>query len=56
MSPAGEEIRSCTVITTEANELLKSVHDRMPVILPPEAEDILEGLDPGDRLFPHLMR
>ena len=32
-SPEGEEILSCTIITTEANELLKSVHDRMPVSL-----------------------
>ena len=27
-------IRSCAIITTEANELLEPVHDRMPVILP----------------------
>jgi len=26
-----------TVLTTEANELVKDVHDRMPVILEPEA-------------------
>jgi putative SOS response-associated peptidase YedK len=32
----GEEIRSCTIITTEANELVGEVHHRMPVILPPE--------------------
>ena len=55
-NPDGEEIQSCTVITTEANELLKSVHNRMPVILPPEAEDI--WLDPGitepSRLLPLL--
>ena len=35
----GEVIDSCTIITTEANELLAPVHDRMPVILPPEAYD-----------------
>lgn len=28
-----EEIRSCTIITTEANGLVKPVHDRMPVML-----------------------
>jgi putative SOS response-associated peptidase YedK len=27
-------IESCTIITTEANELLTPLHDRMPVILP----------------------
>lgn len=32
-SPAGERIRSCTIITTEANELLGALHDRMPVIV-----------------------
>lgn len=28
-----EPIESCTIITTDANELLKPIHDRMPVIL-----------------------
>ena len=43
-SAEGEKINSCTIITTEANELLKAVHDRMPVILDREAEDV--WLDP----------
>jgi putative SOS response-associated peptidase YedK len=30
-------IVSCTIITTEANDLIAPVHDRMPVVLPPEA-------------------
>ena len=34
-SPAGEEIESCTIITTDANELMQQVHTRMPVILDP---------------------
>jgi putative SOS response-associated peptidase YedK len=29
-------INSCTILTTEANEVLRPVHDRMPVILHPE--------------------
>ena len=33
----GEELRTCTILTTEANDFLRKVHDRMPVILPPEA-------------------
>jgi putative SOS response-associated peptidase YedK len=37
-SPEGEEVLSCTIITTAANELLKAVHDRMPVILTRDAE------------------
>jgi putative SOS response-associated peptidase YedK len=30
------EIESCSIIVTEANDLLQSLHDRMPVILAPE--------------------
>ena len=37
MSPEGEEILSCTIVTTEANELLNAVHERMPVILTRDA-------------------
>ena len=44
MSSEGEESRSCTIITTEANELLKPIHDRMPVILTRETEAV--WLDP----------
>ena len=43
-SPEGQEIRSCTIITTEANDLLESIHDRMPVILTKDAEAV--WLDP----------
>lgn len=32
----GELLETCTIITTEANEVLKPVHERMPVILRPE--------------------
>jgi putative SOS response-associated peptidase YedK len=32
-SPDGSEIRSCTIMTTEANPFMKPIHDRMPVIL-----------------------
>jgi putative SOS response-associated peptidase YedK len=32
----GQVINSCTILTTEANEVLKPVHDRMPVILHPD--------------------
>ena len=33
----GERLRSTTIIVTEANGLVGRIHDRMPVILPPEA-------------------
>lgn len=35
----GEQIETCVIITTEANEVLEPVHDRMPVILQPEDYD-----------------
>jgi putative SOS response-associated peptidase YedK len=44
-SPEGESIYSCSVITTGPNELMKDIHDRMPVILKPEDEKI--WLDPA---------
>jgi len=34
-----EVITSCAIITTAANELVGSLHDRMPAILSPEAQD-----------------
>ena len=37
-NPEGEVVPSCTIITTEANEALRPVHDRMPVILARETE------------------
>lgn len=33
-TPEGEWLQSCTILTTEANELMQPLHDRMPVILP----------------------
>ena len=36
----GELVESCTIITTEANELVRPVHDRMPVILPQDVESL----------------
>ena len=32
-SPEGDEIRSCTILTTDANSKIKDIHHRMPVIL-----------------------
>jgi putative SOS response-associated peptidase YedK len=33
----GEEILSCTIVTTTPNSLIEPIHNRMPVILPQEA-------------------
>lgn len=35
---SGELVRSCTVVTTAANSFTQPIHDRMPVILPRDAE------------------
>ena len=37
---------SCTIITTEANDAVRPVHDRMPVVLPPDAW--ADWLDPAN--------
>ncbi|NUM78041.1 SOS response-associated peptidase [candidate division KSB1 bacterium] len=42
----GKEIKTFTIITTTPNALMKKIHDRMPVIIPPELEDAwLQGED-----------
>ena len=58
--PGGEEVLSCSIITTGANDLVGTIHDRMPVILSPDTyrhwmdphnesvEDLLELLQPYD--------
>jgi len=43
--PEGKTIESCTILTTNANPLLKPLHDRMPVIL--HRDDYDRWLDPG---------
>lgn len=42
---SGGELQTCTIVTTAANELMEPIHDRMPVILPPE--DYAAWLDPS---------
>jgi putative SOS response-associated peptidase YedK len=43
-SPDGDTVRSCTIITTDPNELMSTLHNRMPVILHPKDYDL--WLDP----------
>ena len=38
--PNGEEVDTATIITTRANRTLTPIHDRMPVIVAPEAFDL----------------
>ncbi|HTF25888.1 MAG TPA: SOS response-associated peptidase [Candidatus Limnocylindria bacterium] len=43
-SPDGEIIESCTILTTTPNSLVADLHDRMPVIVPPDKYNL--WLDP----------
>lgn len=51
-SPEGEELETCTILTTAANSLVKKLHDRMPVILHREEFDLWldRDIDDVDRL------
>ena len=46
-SPDGSTIPSCTIITTEPNAMMASIHNRMPVILPEAAYS--QWLAPGEQ-------
>ena len=48
LSPDGSEVLSCAIITTQPNTFMKSIHNRMPVILPPDA--YARWLDPSDQM------
>ena len=51
---SGEWIRTFAIITTEANELVAEIHDRMPAILSPKGYTrwVSEEADPHDLLHP----
>jgi putative SOS response-associated peptidase YedK len=51
-----EVIESCTLITTEANDLLRSIHDRMPVMVQPKDYDLWldRGVRQSELLLPML--
>ena len=56
-SPEGEWVRSCSILTTAANDFIEPIHNRMPVILSAETEPL--WLDPltetPDTLQPLLL-
>lgn len=35
----GDDLRTCTIVTTEANDMVGRIHDRMPVVLAPSDWD-----------------
>lgn len=56
-SPEGEQICTSTIITTDANEMVRPLHDRMPVIASPDAYDL--WLDPNihdKALLQHILK
>jgi putative SOS response-associated peptidase YedK len=53
-SPANECVRSFTIVTTTPNALCGELHNRMPVILPPQTWAIWLG-DLDDHLRAHPM-
>ncbi len=48
----GEPVESCTILTTEANDLMAPIHERMPVIIAPEHYGL--WLDPQVQNGPNL--
>jgi len=45
-SPEGDELRTATILTTEPNDFMAQIHNRMPVILHPD--DFEQWLEPND--------
>jgi putative SOS response-associated peptidase YedK len=52
-SPDGSSLKTCTIITTEPNELMETIHNRMPVILHPR--DYARWLDPSPQTPENLL-
>lgn len=56
-SPEGQQIQSCTIITTEPNELMATIHNRMPAILRPGAhEDWLNPQLRDEHVLTHWLK
>jgi putative SOS response-associated peptidase YedK len=51
----GATLRTCTIITTAANSAISSLHDRMPVILEPEAERMWLDVATAPLLLPEIL-
>ncbi len=53
MTPERKPVKTCTIISTEPNELIKPIHDRMPVIVSKDKESL--WLDPKVHNLKELM-
>ena len=45
--PEGETIRTCTIVTTEPNDIIKPIHNRMPAIIRPDDRE--QWLNPAEQ-------
>lgn len=56
-SKDGGTLSTCTIITTEPNELLRPLHDRMPVIVPKDRESLwLDDSVAGEKSLLSMLR
>ncbi|AFM39467.1 hypothetical protein Desaci_0400 [Desulfosporosinus acidiphilus SJ4] len=59
LTPAGQRVNSCTIVTTSSNTLMETIHQRMPVILPQKNEalwlnvDVVSGGEAQSLLTPY---
>lgn len=53
--PNGEELETAAIVTTAANDTLKPLHDRMPVVVPPDAFDLWLNPDADPQIAASLM-
>jgi putative SOS response-associated peptidase YedK len=47
-APSGEKLETCVIVTTDANAKLEPIHDRMPLLIPRDAQAL--WLDPKSSL------
>ena len=47
-TPEGEKLETCVIVTTDANAELAKIHDRMPLLIPRDAQT--QWLDPSSSL------
>jgi putative SOS response-associated peptidase YedK len=56
MGPNGEELETAAIVTTAANDTLKPLHDRMPVVIQPDAFDLWLDPNADPQMAASLMR
>jgi len=55
-SRGGDSIESCTIVTTDANQWMRPIHARMPVLLEPEGETIWLNPDAEEKDLLKLLK